>query len=244
MPEIGRILGLTAPQYQGITLYNMNGDISEIVQRVAVMYPALLIALVLHEYAHAWMAKRYGDMTAGWSGRLTLNPGAHIDVMGTVLFPLLGIAMGGFIFGWAKPVPIDPRNFTNFRKGLFWVAFAGPLSNIFLGFIFALVLGGFIAYVPKEFVLFDALQSMLYALVMLNFVLAIFNLIPIPPLDGSKMVESFLSYDNMRKFESIQQYGFFILLALFFTGLIRIFLIPVDYLTRFSLGIASLVFGV
>ncbi len=221
----------------------MGKDISQIIQDVAIMYPALLIALVLHEYAHAWMAKRYGDMTAGWSGRLTLNPSAHIDFFGTIVFPIIGIAIGGFIFGWAKPVPIDPRNFSNFRKGLFWVAFAGPLSNIFLGFLFGFVWAAFVAYVPPGFGAYTPLKGILEALVFLNFVLAIFNLIPIPPLDGSKMVESFLSFDNMRKFESIQQYGFYILLFLLFTGVIGILLYPVKILAGLSLGLGAWAFG-
>src|SRR3989344_3915841 len=121
---------------------------AEIVQKIAIVYPALLIALVLHEYAHAWVAKRYGDETSAWSGRLTLNPAAHIDLFGTIIFPLIGIALGGFIFGWAKPVPIEPRNFRDYRSGLFWVSFAGPLSNILLGFFFAFVMVAFYSYVP------------------------------------------------------------------------------------------------
>lgn len=218
-------------------------DFGQIIQKVVIMYPALLIALVLHEYAHAWMAKRYGDMTAGWSGRLTLNPSAHIDLFGTVIFPILGIAFGGLIFGWARPVPIDPRNFTNFRKGLFWVAFAGPLSNIILGFIFGIIWAAYQLYVPTTFGLYMPFRMMLEALVFLNFVLAIFNLIPIPPLDGSKMIESFLSYDNMRKFESLQQYGFMILLVLLFTGVIGYLLYPVNILSNLAGNLGMWILG-
>lgn len=247
LPEINRPVGLTGLLYQGITLYNMNFDIAEIVHKILIMYPALLIALVLHEYAHAWMAKRYGDMTAGWSGRLTLNPSAHMEMFGTVVFPILGIAFGGFIFGWAKPVPIDPRNFTSFRKGLFWVAFAGPLSNIILGFLFGIIYVAFFVLVDKNFYLYTVIRDMLQAFVFLNFVLAIFNLLPIPPLDGSKMVESFLSYENMRKFESIQQYGFFILIVLLFTGVIQMLLYPVNILANWAFTLGAIIltlFGV
>ena len=151
---------------------------SSIILRIVTIFPALLIALVLHEYAHAWMARRYGDLTASWSGRLTLNPVAHIDPLGTIVFPLVGIALGGFIFGWAKPVPIDPSRFRHFRKGLFWVAFAGPLANIVLGFIFGFVFVCFASFVPESFGFYRPFHSMLIALVQINFVLAIFNLLP------------------------------------------------------------------
>ncbi len=218
-------------------------DFAQIIQKIVIMYPALLIALVLHEYAHAWMAKHYGDMTAGWSGRLTLNPAVHMDIFGTVIFPIAGIAFGGFIFGWARPVPIDPQNFTNFRRGLFWVAFAGPLSNIILGFLFGILWAAYQLYVPTSFALYEPFKYMLEALVFLNFVLAIFNLIPIPPLDGSKMVESFLSYENMRKFESIQQYGFFILLFLLFSGIIGFILKPVYFLAELAGNIGTVLLG-
>ncbi len=218
-------------------------DIASIVQRICIVFPALLIALVLHEYAHAWMAKRYGDMTSAWSGRLTLNPIAHMDLFGTLIFPLIGIAFGGFIFGWAKPVPIDPRQFTNFRRGLFWVAFAGPLANIILGFLFAFVFVLFYQFVPTTLPLVEPFREILRTLVLLNFVLAIFNLLPIPPLDGSKMLQSFLSYEGMRKYESIQQYGFFILLFLLFSGALRFILTPIHFLSDLAISLAVSVVG-
>ncbi|NUM89807.1 MAG: site-2 protease family protein, partial [Bdellovibrionales bacterium] len=180
-------------------------NFGEIVQRISIFFPAFLIALVFHEFAHAWMANRYGDETAAWRGRLTLNPVAHMDPLGTVLFPLLSISMGsGVFFGWAKPVPIDPRNFRDYRGGLFWVAFAGPLSNIVLGFLSAVVYALFRKYVPLDFAFHDALAAMLEVLVVINFALAVFNLIPLPPLDGSNMVLSFLGYENTRRFLAIQ----------------------------------------
>lgn len=218
-------------------------DIAAIIQKIAIVYPALLIALVLHEYAHAWMAKQYGDQTSAWSGRLTLNPAPHLDMLGTVIFPLIGIAIGGFIFGWAKPVPIDPRNFRDFRKGLFWVSFAGPLANIILGFLFAFLTVLFLKTVPSTFVFFEPFSAILQTLVAINFVLAIFNLIPLPPLDGSKMVESFLNYEQMRAYAVVEQYSFFILLGLMFTGILGFFLIPAQWLTKISLDLALASFG-
>jgi Zn-dependent protease len=164
-----------------------------------------------------------------------------MDIFGTVIFPMIGIALGGFIFGWAKPVPIDPRNFKNFRKGLFWVSFAGPLSNILLGFIFALVFVLFQTKVSPSFVFYEPFAAMLYTLVGINFVLAIFNLIPIPPLDGAKMVESFLNYEQMRKFVLVEQYAFYILLFFMFSGVLRLFLIPAVWLNNVAIGLAKLI---
>lgn len=219
-------------------------DISQIVQRISIMMPALLFALVFHEYAHAWVANKWGDGTAQWSGRLTLNPAAHIDPMGTILFPMIGIAIGGgFIFGWAKPVPIDPRQFRNFRKGLFWVASAGPISNMLLGFLTAFALVVFLKYVPESFALHKALANMLYALVSINFMLAIFNLLPIPPLDGSNIVLSLLDYENARRFEALQAYSMWIFLALMFTGALRILGYPIEFFTNLSISLSAAILG-
>lgn len=225
--------------------YNFGmGNISEIVQRVCIIMPALLMALVFHEYAHAWVARKWGDGTAQWSGRLTLNPMAHIDPMGTIVFPLISIIFNaGFFFGWAKPVPIDPRQFRDFRKGLFWVACAGPISNILFGFVTAFVFVAFLKFVPSTFALYEALQNMLYYLIGVNFVLAFFNLIPIPPLDGSNIVLSMLSYNNARRFEELQQYSIWILLALLWTGALQILSVPVMLFSKLSIGIAAAVLG-
>lgn len=222
----------------------MNFDLAQIVQRIVIFMPAFLIALVVHEYAHAWMAYRFGDKTSEWQGRLTLNPVSHMDPFGTVLFPLLSIASGASIFfGWAKPVPIDPRQFSHYRKGLFWVSFAGPLSNMITGLFTAFALVGFTAMVGKDFAFYNGVQQMLYALLMLNFSLAIFNLLPIPPLDGSNIVLSFLSYNAARRYMEFQQYSFFLLLFLMFSGVLRILSIPIQFLSNFSLSLAAFVFG-
>lgn len=222
----------------------MQFDPTEILQRVAIFMPSFLLALVIHEYAHAWMATRFGDKTSEWSGRLTLNPAAHIELFGTIIFPLLSIIMGASIFfGWAKPVPINPNQFSNYRKGLFWVAFAGPLSNILLGFISAFALVAFAKYVPESNGYFQAGASMLQTLLMINFSLAIFNLIPLPPLDGSNMVLSFLGYNASRKFLEIQQYSFFILMFLMFSGAMSAIRYPIIALYNISLNLAGSVFG-
>lgn len=219
-------------------------NFGEIIQRISIFFPAFLIALVFHEFAHAWMASRYGDETAAWRGRLTLNPLAHMDPLGTVVFPLISIGMSsGIFFGWAKPVPIDPRNFRDYRGGLFWVAFAGPLSNIVLGFASAVVYALFRKYVPVDFSLHEALSSMLEVLVVINFALAVFNLIPIPPLDGSNMVLSFLNYENTRRFLAFQQYSFFLLLFLMMTGALSVVRYPIMILTNLALTVAAAITG-
>ena len=222
----------------------MDFNVAEIIQRIVTFMPAFLLALVVHEYAHAWMAYRWGDHTSEWSGRLTLNPMAHMDPLGTIAFPLLSIVTGSSIFfGWAKPVPIDPRRFTNYRKGLFWVAFAGPLSNILVGFATAFALVGFRVFVPESFSYFEALNALLESLLLINFSLAIFNLIPIPPLDGSNIVMSFLRGEAARKYAEFQQYSFFLLLFLMFTGAFKFIGIPIFALANFSMGLAGTIFG-
>lgn len=219
-------------------------DPADILQRVAIFMPAFLFALVIHEFAHAWMATRFGDKTSEWSGRLTLNPAAHIELFGTIIFPLMSIIMGANIFfGWAKPVPINPNQFSNYRKGLFWVAFAGPLSNILLGFASAFALVAFAMYVPKTNGFYEAGLSMLQTLLAINFSLAIFNLIPLPPLDGSNMVLSFLGYNASRKFMEIQQYSFFILIFLMLSGAMSVIRYPIILLYNISLNLAASVFG-
>ena len=221
----------------------MDQETVAVIQRVAIFMPTFLFALVFHEYAHARVALHFGDRTSEWSGRLTLNPIVHLDLFGT-LFPLIGIITGSsYVFGWAKPVPINPREFNNYRKGLFWVAFAGPLANIFLGFVTAFAYVAFVKYVPRDASFHDAGSSMLQSFLGINFMLAIFNLIPLPPLDGSNMLLSFLSYEATRKFYVVQQYSFMIMLFLMFSGAFRIIQFPIMLLMELSVSLAAFVFG-
>ena len=160
--------------------------------------PALLIALTIHEYAHACVSDSLGDPTPGLQGRLTLNPLAHLDIVGTLMLVLCG-------FGWAKPVEIDPRYYQNYRSGSLKVSAAGPLANLFLCFVAVLImtargsLGMSSSYV----------NQFLYWLMLYNVWFAFFNLIPIPPLDGSKILETFLDYETAYKYENfVGRYGF------------------------------------
>jgi len=222
----------------------MEMDIAKIIQNVVTFMPAFLAALVIHEFSHAWMASRFGDRTSAWAGRLSLNPAVHMDPIGTVAFPLISILMGSSVFfGWAKPVPIDTRQFSSYSKGLFWVSFAGPLSNFILGFLTAFALVALRVFVPESAGFYKFGSMFLESLLLLNFALAIFNLIPIPPLDGSNMVLSFLGYEASQKFMALQQYSFFLLIILMFSGALRVITIPILFLANASMGVAAGVFG-
>ena len=219
-------------------------------ENAAMQLPVFLFAIVIHEWGHAWMAKAYGDNTAELSGRLTLNPMAHIDPMGTVFFPLLLLAIGSPVFGWAKPVPVTVRNLRDPKRGVFWVSFAGPGMNLLIGTGSALIMAIMLSFSPTVDSQSNIIPivKMLQFSVIINFLLAFFNLIPLYPLDGSKMVPRFLNYEWQRKYEVFCHYGQFILTGLIllsFVGLpvFNILLYPAlflaDYLPRFFLGILS-----
>ena len=214
-------------------------------QRLGYQFVPFLLAVVGHEFGHGLMAKFWGDKTAEEQGRLTLNPIPHIDPIGTLLFPIINMFSGmNVMFGWARPVPIDPRRFRNYRKGLFCVALAGPFSHFIIAFFCAFLLCGMIRFVSPEFSLFKEVATMLEVGVFINYGLGIFNLIPLPPLDGSKMVESFLSYPAMQKYEQFSRYSFVILLALMFTGALSVLSGPILFLANATLLIASKIVGV
>jgi Zn-dependent protease len=201
-------------------------DFTQIINVLSLAVPGFLLAIVCHEAGHAWMALKYGDDTAQRLGRLSLNPSVHYDLIGTIIFPMIGIVLGGVPFGWAKPVPVDPRRFKNMKSGIFWVSFAGPLANILLmilsAFLFALVY----TKVPATFGFKKQFLGMLEYSVFINILLAVFNLIPFPPLDGSKMVSTFLSYENARKYEELQRYTMVFLLVLWFTPIFSMIIRP------------------
>ncbi len=179
---------------------------------MAVFFLFIIIpSAIFHEYAHGWMANQLGDPTAKYAGRLTLNPIVHIDKWGTLIMPLLllVITQGSFMFAYAKPVPYNPYNLKSQKWGPAAVAAAGPISNLFLAFVF----GQLMRYVPG-----GPLSMLLSVVVYANVLLAVFNLLPIPPLDGSKLLYAVLP-DSMWKVKQIlEQYGFFILLAFIMVG--------------------------
>src|SRR3954464_7519318 len=158
------------------------------IQLLSIQMVPFIMAVVFHEFAHGFVANLWGDSTAKDQGRLTLNPIPHLDPIGTVLFPLINMLSGfNALIGWAKPVPIDPRRFRKYRPGLFWVSLAGPGMNILLAIISAASFFALSRWMPRTFYLYDPLIKMSLVSVSLNYALGIFNLIPLPPLDGSKI---------------------------------------------------------
>ncbi len=193
----------------------------------------LLFSVILHEVMHGFVAKKFGDNTAERAGRLTLNPIPHIDPVGTILLPLASIYLGGVLFGWAKPVPVNPLNFSNLRKGELMVSAAGILANFGLAIAAALVFR-ILDALPQTFP--ALLGGILSFTVLINLVLGIFNLLPIPPLDGSKILLSQLPYKWAAKYLKIESYGFIILLLLLFTGMLGFVFYIARLLTAVLLG--------
>lgn len=212
----------------------MMGDISARIQLLLIQMIPFLMAIVFHEVGHAFVAKRHGDTTAKDLGRLTLNPIPHLDPLGTIVFPAINMLTGiPFMFGWAKPVPINYNRLKPYRRGLFMVSLAGPATNFILALIAAGIYEVFKMVATPSFYLYEPLKKMSEMAIFINLALAVFNLIPLPPLDGSKMVESFLSLENTRKLERLQAYSIFILIALFWSGALNYVLGgPVEFLAN------------
>jgi Zn-dependent protease len=181
-----------------------NLNLIEIGAKIGMWFVPFLFALCFHEYAHGWVARLRGDHTAERLGRLTLNPIAHMDILGTLILPLAAILFGFPFFGWAKPVPIDSRNLKNPKTDMFWVALAGPLSNVLLAVVSALVLFPVVAIGFHGQSAGKALEIMLDTFILINLFLAVFNLIPLHPLDGQKVFERFLPYTWNRWLEMNQ----------------------------------------
>jgi Zn-dependent protease len=198
-----------------------------LIQKFAVAIIPVLFAITLHEVAHGWVANLLGDPTAKMLGRLTINPIKHIDPIGTILVPLMMLYFGGFIFGWAKPVPINSRNFKHLRRDSALVAAAGPLSNFIMACFWAAVL-----HLGGSFHLGISLMAQIG--ITINLILGVLNLIPIPPLDGSRVVSSLLPPRIAYYYSRLEPYGFFILLGFYFIGLLSLIMDPI---LHFLLGI-------
>ncbi|MDZ4141944.1 MAG: site-2 protease family protein [Methylotenera sp.] len=194
-----------------------------LIQKIVIYALPIIFAITVHEAAHGYAAKHFGDMTAYNAGRITLNPLKHIDPFGTILLPALTIMLGGILFGWAKPVPVDFGRLRNPKKDMLWVAAAGPASNFVMAIFWALVLK-YSVLMPEAFIV--PLALMAKAGVMINIVLMVLNLLPLPPLDGGRIAVSLLPHHLARPFAELERYGFIILIVLLFTGVLSKILMP------------------
>jgi Zn-dependent protease len=215
-------------------------DELSLVQRIVVWILPVVFAITVHEVAHGWVAKLYGDKTADQQGRLTLNPIKHIDLVGTLILPgLLLITFSGFIFGWAKPVPVDARNFKNPKKAMMMVALAGPLSNLLMAIGWALLARLGVA-IGIEYITMPLIYTGI-AGITINLVLALINLLPIPPLDGSRIISGLLPDYWAWQFNRLERFGFLILILLLATNALSLILAyPMYYVQQLFFSLAGL----
>jgi Zn-dependent protease len=190
------------------------------IQQFTVWVLPVLFAITLHEAAHGFVAMKFGDKTAFMLGRVSLNPLKHIDPVGTILVPAVLFFLGGLIFGWAKPVPVSWENLRHPKRDMALVALAGPLANLIMALGWGLIAKLGIWITPSVGMPGVALTLMGQAGILINLIILVLNLIPIPPLDGSRVVSSLLSGRMAYRYNLLQPYGFFILLALIFTGIL------------------------
>lgn len=205
----------------------------------------LLFAITIHEAAHGWAALKMGDPTAYSLGRINLNPLAHIDPIGTVLLPLMLVIIGAPPFGWAKPVPVNSLNLRNPRRDNLWISAAGPFSNLtvaafaLVGIVVLKILSPNVSYFLKSFLLgrgafprgfypLEGLALILFYGVLINTYLAVFNLIPVPPLDGSGVLMGLISEEAAAKYDRIRPFGFLIVIGLIYLGLLNLIIQPIQ----------------
>lgn len=215
-----------------------------LIQTICIAAIPLIFAITLHEAAHGWVASKFGDQTASIMGRVSLNPAKHIDPFGTIILPLMMLSLGGFIFGWAKPVPIAWQNLRNPKRDMAFVALAGPGANLLMAIFWAIIA----KLSHLVFLHTDSTQATIHSIalfihltsrfgIMINCVLMVINLIPIPPLDGSRVVTSLLPLDMARKYNRLEYYGLWIFLGLFFllymTNSLNIIFGPIYSLIQF-----------
>lgn len=214
-------------------------DLQSFLTIVSVAAIPILLAITLHEVAHGRVARRFGDHTAEAQGRLSLNPARHIDPIGTVLVPMMLLWLGGFLFGWARPVPVDSRNLRRPRQDMVWVAAAGPAANLVMALGWAAVLS--LAQRRPGGVVVEWLQLMASIGVSINVLLAVFNMLPIPPLDGGRVLANLLPPGPLSRFMArIEPFGLFIVLGLLMTGVLFMFLShPIEVLKDLVLGMVG-----
>lgn len=210
-----------------------------LVQKIIIWAIPVLFAITVHEVAHGWVALKLGDRTAQMMGRLTLNPLKHIDPVGTILVPGILLLLGGFVFGWAKPVPISYQNLNKPKTDMAWVALAGPMANLVMACIWAAVAKLGLSLLQADIAIGEPMLYMGIAGVLINAILMMLNLLPLPPLDGGRILVSLLPGPLAWKVNQVEPYGFFILLALLYFGILGLILWP---LISFLLTVLSHLF--
>ncbi len=211
-----------------------------IAQTISIWALPVLFALTFHELAHAWLADRLGDPTARMLGHVTANPLKHVDPVGTVIVPLVLLSLGGFVFGWARPAPVNTRNLRSPRRDMALIAAAGPLSNLLMALLWALIMKiGLLLYHDLNWV-GAPLSYMGQAGIAINVILFILNMLPLPPLDGGRVLSGVLPSQYADMLERVEPYGFFILIGLLVTGVLGIVLTPLYHGVS---GVIGFVFG-
>ncbi|GAB4118729.1 MAG: site-2 protease family protein [Sideroxydans sp.] len=195
-----------------------------LIQLIAVAAIPILFAITLHEAAHGYVARHFGDMTAYQAGRISLNPLRHIDPLGTILLPLLTLALGGILFGWAKPVPVNFSALRHPKQDMLWVAIAGPASNLLMALLWALMIKLVWLFPGNYFS--EPLLEMAQIGIKINVILMVLNLLPLPPLDGGRVAVSLLPHRQAYQLSRIEPYGLFILIGLALTPLLGWIITP------------------
>ena len=203
-------------------------DIDQIIYKIATWSLPVLLGITLHEVAHGWVANKRGDRTARMLGRLTLNPFKHIDPLGTVLVPLMLLLLmpGSLLFGWAKPIPVNTRNLKKPRQDMVYIALAGPFANFLMAMMWYVLMLASYSLVSTPF-LRSGFADMATAGIVFNLILMIFNLLPIPPLDGGKVVSNLLPMKASLSFDKIEPYGLFIVIGLVYFGFLNAIVSPI-----------------
>jgi len=213
-------------------------QIDQLIQTIAIAAIPILFAITLHEAAHGYVARYFGDMTADREGRISLNPIHHIDPVGTILLPILTLWLGGVLFGWAKPVPVNFGALRNPKKDMLWVALAGPATNLFMALGWGLLARLALTFQDNYFA--EAMMEMAQIGIRINVVLIALNMLPLPPLDGGRVAVSLLPHKQAFMLSKLEPYGMFILIFMVMTPLLGwVLLPPIAGLTN----LINLIFG-